>query len=296
MNIGFMVKQIRLDKNLTQKYTASGIMNLSHYSKFERGETTTNIENFLMILHRLNVSYEEFILKDTSEIFMLKKGLSHDFANAFTAGDTLKLSKIIEETSKILENNNELAFHHLNELATVYLSLFNNGFNLADLQGKLETIKSYLRKVNNWGIYEFVLLNNALGTFKMNEVIYFAKKTEVQLKKFAITDKCYIANAILYNASLLLLEAHRFKESHKFASISIQTAKKHANTFELIVSKITFHASAFALSLPAYHETELLKSFIALDVVDNPNFYQLIAQICCEIIPDLEMKLQNIHI
>lgn len=296
MEIGKMIRQIRLDKNLSQKYLSTGIMNASHYSKFERGETTTNAENFLKILHRLNVTYEEFILQDRSEIFMLRKRLMHDFAKAFTSGNTKKLAWISEETAAALEIEKDVTLDHLHNLSNVYMELFENDFQLESVQNQLNMIKSYLLKVNTWGIYEYVILNNALGTFSLKEVIYFAKKTRKQLEKFTITDKTYIANAILYNASLLLLESDHFEQSFEFAKASIQVAQKHANTFELITSKITYHTAAYFVSKQDFVESELVKCFVALEILENKSFYTLIKRICQEKIPELDEKLQNIHI
>ena len=60
IEMGALLKKIRLSKNLTLKELASDYLSVSFLSKFERGESDISLSRFFLLLDKLDVSIEEF--------------------------------------------------------------------------------------------------------------------------------------------------------------------------------------------------------------------------------------------
>ena len=59
VEMGALLKKIRLSKNLTLKELASDYLSVSFLSKFERGESDISLSRFFLLLDKLDVSIEE---------------------------------------------------------------------------------------------------------------------------------------------------------------------------------------------------------------------------------------------
>ena len=60
VSYGKIIKSIRENKKMTQKELAEGIVTPQFLSQFENNKYDIKLDNFLMILDRLNVKYSEF--------------------------------------------------------------------------------------------------------------------------------------------------------------------------------------------------------------------------------------------
>ena len=59
-NNGYLIKKLRLSKNLTQSQLAEGILSKNFLSRYERGESQVNDSTFLRLLERMNIYFSEF--------------------------------------------------------------------------------------------------------------------------------------------------------------------------------------------------------------------------------------------
>ena len=86
MEVGELLKKIRLEKNLTQKEMSRGVLSVSYYSKVEKGIHRVGAEDLILILDnndiqrtyffnrlkktKINIEYiEKIIPKITEEYF-----------------------------------------------------------------------------------------------------------------------------------------------------------------------------------------------------------------------------------
>ncbi len=60
---GPTLKELRLEKNYTLKDTADRIVSVQFRSNFEKGVSDIKLTNFVLLLNRIHVTFEEFLYR-----------------------------------------------------------------------------------------------------------------------------------------------------------------------------------------------------------------------------------------
>ncbi|MBU7498276.1 helix-turn-helix domain-containing protein, partial [Lactiplantibacillus pentosus] len=160
-NLGSVIREVRQSKALTLKQVAGSELSVAFLSKVERGNSDISLNNFLIVLKALNISWDEF--------FYVARG--------YQVGNGLKFMEKIKKY--MLEDN----VYGLQRLQSIEATMCNDDSNyhhfnviIIDLiisqiqhtQFKKESVtelQTYLLNVENWGIYELTLFNNVMFCF-----------------------------------------------------------------------------------------------------------------------------------
>lgn len=106
MTIGELLKENRLEKGLTQKQFADGIVSTSYYSKVEKNEHRITAEDLIAVLEHNNIPlwsfFKELSLKGNFQ-HEYKINLEAEVMDAYYRSDSKKLEEIIRE----FKNSNE---------------------------------------------------------------------------------------------------------------------------------------------------------------------------------------------
>lgn len=283
-SVGDMLRNIRLKKGLTLSYVAKGIMSDSHLGKVERNETTTNAENFLAIINKLNISYDEMLYEEQSGFFYQKRQLMIAYSEAFTEMNVVGLKMIKQEAKNLKKASDDASFIHLEELATAAIKLLESNFDYQSVQHELSEVKKYLLDSNYWSLYDFILLNNSIYAFEPSFIIIAGKKAERLLEGHNNTQMKFVAASFFYNCCTILVEQKDFVHAQLFAEMCIRVAQKNLLGFQLISAQIMAQLIAFKLQKKSFDEKLLSQYLAALKLMAPENFYQNTCEICEEIL------------
>ena len=106
MTIGELLKEERMEKGLTQKQFADGIVSTSYYSKVEKDEHRITAEDLIAVLEHNNIPlwsfFKELSLKGNFQ-HEYKINLEAEVMDAYYHSDSKRLEEIIQD----LNNSNE---------------------------------------------------------------------------------------------------------------------------------------------------------------------------------------------
>jgi Rgg/GadR/MutR family transcriptional activator len=280
--VGPVLRKIRKQKNMTLQYVAAGIMDASHLAKVEKGLITTNSENFLALLSKLNVSQEEFLLSCEEEPF-LKRQLTVDFSRYFTQGDDEALKRLELKVRKLVQENSDESYLHLQELCEAGWLFLKSQHDFRSIKGKGQTIKIYLYNTEVWSQYEYVLVTNCLFLFETREIYFFSKKANRLFQSIKDNQTKFILSSLLYNASVILLEKGEIKEALEISNYAIEVASKNFLGFQLLCSQVIHRV---CLSLIEKKQDQKLEAYLqAVQLVAPVNFYQQLVEIVQSYLP-----------
>lgn len=204
-NIGEFLKQIRLEKNLTQKEVIEGIGTLTYISKVENGWTNPTYLNLLKILDRMNVGPSEFFratqLSSTNSQFELINRLAY----LIQEKDIHLIDmEIAEENKKYKEDSN---YRHTQNI--ILLNQYKNFIlNISVDKRRIKELSDYLMNIRIWGMYEINLFNLCVIFFsnELNQILY--RIAVKKLNKFLSQDQFYTYTIrIGFNILINTLEA-----------------------------------------------------------------------------------------
>ncbi|KRL53780.1 helix-turn-helix domain-containing protein [Furfurilactobacillus rossiae] len=160
MTVGEVLRQLRIDKNLTQREVAAGIMSRSHLSELEHGDYYPAYDTMLRLLRRLNITLTEF----QTEIGAISDEPGRAYiqhTNHLSTEQKLpELERYLTEvfTDDVAKSDLRLRMKRLNMLGLVNFELHPQTVNLNDYQ----PIFDYLLGCQNWHEYEIRLLANSI--------------------------------------------------------------------------------------------------------------------------------------
>lgn len=159
--LGSVIRKVRKSKGLTLKQVAGSELSVAFLSKVERGDSDISLNNFLSVLHALNVSWDEFFYvahgyqPDNRSIFMenVKKYALED--------NVYGLQRL--QPSEATAHNHESNYHHFN---VIFIELIIARIKHEQFNKEYVTeIQTYLLNVEDWGMYELTLFNNVMFCF-----------------------------------------------------------------------------------------------------------------------------------
>ena len=160
VEMGALLKKIRLSKNLTLKELASDYLSVSFLSKFERGESDISLSRFFLLLDKLDVSIEEFygILSQDNPTHTEK--LLESASKAYYQNDILLLQKYAGEERHKFELTQDKSFLYNSIMLESFLVSVSN--KEVD-ENKVRELTDYLFSIEQWGKRELIILGNSMS-------------------------------------------------------------------------------------------------------------------------------------
>lgn len=270
--IGRSIHQLRVNKGMSIRYLAQGIMSDSHLGKVERGETTTNIDNFFSLLFRLNTSLEEFLVLDPESPFSWRNQLLFGYARFFTEGSVDELGQLAELALQYYRKNHDEVFLQLNELMQVSIAFISSGHDYQVVQGQAVLIQKYLGSLEFWSIYDYTIFTNVLFALDLEMIQYLGKKALQANFNHTISSAQKVVTAMAYNITVVLIENRQYQQGLFFVEESLKLAKKNMLALELIVAKIAKNIIYSNIRPEQYDDEELEACFAALILLEIPAF------------------------
>ena len=187
--------QLRVGKGLTLKELADEQASVSFLSKFEQGQSKISVDRLMHLLKKLNVTADEYFflqhdrylnspmpvewremgdanaLTDLTNIFLISSGLGIRHQWAKLAERLKKLEANAKQTPTI---NNILGLDYANMVMALHLE--------QSVAHAADHAVTYLKQVDDWGIYEVLVLELFLNEMALSDVQLFTNSAERKLE------------------------------------------------------------------------------------------------------------------
>lgn len=222
MSLGSIIKQIRIQKGITQAEASSNVITQSNYSKFELGKIDITATALFKILNNLDIGFEEFIMLYENEY---SNDLNEIINNFFKMGSNRKehLLQIRKLSKDYLDKTNidNQTLQHIIEL-TYALEAISDHQDYEKAKFYANPIWKKLQKRDRWYLREITLLNTILYIFPFETVKEITKRSLYFLDKYPQIASIQILKVnLLINISLICIKKENYKLATSYLTQSL---------------------------------------------------------------------------
>ena len=179
--IGYLIKEIRLSKSMSQVDVANGVMHQTNYSKFELGQIEISYQKLREILLNIDMDITEFNYLYYEDNKSQKEKIIREF-NSLTFIDNKKINGIIQEIKNYLSVQNDLLLKDILNVSKALLAIQNEDYDKASEYGNL--VWDRLEKLDSWYLSDIKLINNILFAFPIETAQHIAEFALKQGEKY----------------------------------------------------------------------------------------------------------------
>lgn len=213
---GKLIREIRLDKGLSQKEVYSGILSKSYVIEFEKGKHEISVSIFLQVLQRISINPDEFFFLLKSRQGTAEIGFWQRFAVASNENRTDLLNELYKEECKkdtIIAKVNAAVAHSRLEIINNFTKNKTFDYNIISDKDK-KVIYDYLMSIQNWTLYEIQLFTNTIHYYNFNQQYIFYKESVKSLEIYRKYSKGKsILQVLLVNISEIFIEGKHFPQA-----------------------------------------------------------------------------------
>lgn len=276
MHLGKYFKIIRKNRTYSQAALTNRIMSQSAYSKFEAGTRDVDATIYLELLHRLNISSEEFNYVRNDYKYEGKNELIYIlFSLDYNKMDSLQRLK--QQTIDFLEKQYDEDIKKVNLICEAFIQLHNTK-SMEAAQSIVEPIWHDMSKYEQWYLNDIRIINTILFLFPVDTAIEFTQTILVRLDTYKdFRDAAKLRIAFKINLSLLLIKNKEYANAYKIIVDSLEYDQRKMNYLTLALH---FSREAICRSNLQMPESERLleKARQLLMLYNDYDYWQRIQQ------------------
>lgn len=223
--LGKDFKMIRKNRTYTQIEVTNGITTQSTYSKFEAGIRNIDASIYIQLLHRLNISSEEFDYVRNNYSFGRKRDIIHSlFSMKYNHVDNLKILK--QQAVDFLAGQYDKEIKQIYLICEAFIQLHDTK-NIEVAQNIVKPIWGDMSKYEQWYLNDIRIINTILFLFPVEIAIDFTHTVLLRLNTyndFQDAEKLKIAFKI--NLSLLLIKNKDYLNAYTIIVDSLKSDRK----------------------------------------------------------------------
>ncbi|MGX7162979.1 helix-turn-helix domain-containing protein [Enterococcus massiliensis] len=253
-NLGSFFGELRKSKGITQSKICKNIISRTTLSKFENGKLIPSAETFILLLDRLDISFDEFMYICRGYELSNKNKIIKDFFSLFSNQNIDTLYSIRNHCILIQKESYSRIIDLVIPVLDSQIELYNNSKKEIPYLPKIQISKIWqeIQLYSFWSLDDIKILNCCLYLFPLETATHIANQLLVQLNKYDnFTETRTLKCAIYLNLSLLLLQNGQYHYAEK------------PITQALILSKNTKRYDYYALSISRQglikHSEELIQ-------------------------------------
>lgn len=274
-NIGKTIHKIRINKGMKQKDLKDNTISISQISNIEKGLQTPSAEKFIVLLGKLNATYDEFIYLMENEYLTTKTTMENQLAEFVKRQNVNGLKKLAKEAADSFAQYGDIYFHHieLKSLAMIEVILGNNEYQSA--REYLHPIKEYLDNIDEWGRYEMRLIGNCLFMFDVDTAISLGEKALNFIEKnYSFYKNENIAGVLLTNLAVYTLDYSQYHHlALKYTQLSISLATTTNDATRVLRSNIIYQVACYKMGNGLYNEEKLKSLIKTFELLEWQNEY-----------------------
>ncbi|MET1248513.1 helix-turn-helix domain-containing protein [Sporolactobacillus sp. STCC-11] len=272
MTIGALIRKIRMDKGMTQKETAQGILSRSHLSELEHNNYYPTYDKMITLVYRLGLSLEEFERELHQNKRFFEDYYSQHANDLSTESKIDELAAFLETefTEDVAKHSLRLEHKRLNMLGLIDFIRHNGQIDYAQYQ----SLFTYLLKCQNWRHYELALLSNSifLAEYPVAKVLAKQFVSKFQNNQSHFSD--YKIPVFFNNLAEMALLNHEFKTALEYCQVSQGYTVKNHDLYNQLISETLEHMANNLLGKESGTKLEeRLQLFINLNYQDTANYY-----------------------
>ncbi|WP_342558128.1 helix-turn-helix domain-containing protein [Metasolibacillus sp. FSL K6-0083] len=232
-NLGFIFRNLRLDRNYSLSEVSEGILSPSFLSKFERGDSDISLSKFYLLLERLNITMDEFLFISNDYRPTQMEVLMRNVRVAYENNNLTLLLKLEQVEIEKLKKYNFKSYEYN---AIMIRALAHNLDKKVEMKNTdIESLNNYLFSIENWGLYELMLFGNSMSILSIDSIITFSKEilNKTQMYRSIKKNKEHLVRVLL-NIIVSCIELNRTTSISYF----ITSAEKIIERSDLYFEKI----------------------------------------------------------
>lgn len=260
--IGSTFELLRDNKNMKLKEVAAGIMATSQLSKIERDEHRPSLDNFIYLLNRLNVTYDEFFELTEDEYYRHRQQLKPLISETLRRKNPREMKKLLKTLTRYEGVYQDDYFTHMK--AIVKAAFITQTLSEVDLnkdfliRQALSPVISYLEKVNQWHFYELSLLNHSLYFYEYSTALKLGEEALKSIKKrYAEVYQNQYTRSLLNNLALLSLNQGDLIKAYDFISMALAMPTDTKYLYENFFSRVVHQVICYRLKNGMYQDGEI---------------------------------------
>lgn len=265
MNIGPTLQKIRKSRQLTQAITVKNIMTQGAYSKIEKSQLPINLDQFIPLVSKMNISLQEFTYilngyKSNERETLIQTFTSLEIAN------TVQLQQLLSEVKDYLTTHPEDQYIYFLQIIYETFIVLQQDNDLAKARQMVAPIWQQLQILDDWYINDFELLNAILFLFPLKTAIEITKTAQRRLEKYNEFpfDMSYLNVYFRIDLSLHYIEMRLFEEC---LTLLEETELKFLHKMRPKTAAILFERKAiclFYLQRPFEFELEKIEQLLSI--------------------------------
>lgn len=231
---GKLIRKIRRNRSITQKYVGNNILSQSAFSKFEAGITDIHSSSFIKIVDRLSISLEELEYINHNYDYPGPQKLIRKFFNLpYNQVDALK--ELIEEIKDYQTHHSNIDLENIKTIcrALIFLEKEND---LIKAQSYVAPIWDQLSRNDQWYLTDIRLINVILYFFTNDVAIEMSKKILHRIEDYKEFQNAFkLAITFKINLSLLLIKEKDYHTAFRVLQDTLTTHKKQMSHQSLAI-------------------------------------------------------------
>jgi len=291
--IGETLKYIREEKKISANFVAKDILSKAQLSRIENQNQTPNADSFIKLLHRLNVSFEEFCLLSDNDYIKIRAKTKNDIFDMLRKKNTKQMKEAINQMDDYYDKYNDSYFNHLSCIIKATLILGESNYNYNEALKVLKPVSDYLSSVDIWFDYEIGLFINCMYLYPLEKAIAIGNAALEQIKKNYIRFKNddEMARSLLLNLSFYTLSDEKYYHyAHAYSSAALSLPQSTHLLYNSLLVKIVNQVACFKLENGEYDEVYLANLVNGFKLMKFDELYQQ----CVDLISKHGITLKNI--
>lgn len=212
MELGNVLKKIRINRGYSQLLASHKIISQGVYSKVEAGTRDLDAVAFFKIANRMNLTPDEIEFISNGYDYNTKQQILNQFFK-LNYNDPDKLNHIKQQTMNYLKTEDDVELREIYLLCDALL-IVSETEDYEAARKLIEPIWTRLKTYDQWYLYDIRLINMILFMYPLDTTIAFSKKVLQRLKNY---DKHENVNQLkdIYNInlSLIYIKTNQVKEA-----------------------------------------------------------------------------------
>jgi len=274
--IGDTLKYIREKKDFSAKEVAWNIVSSAQLSRIENKNQIPATDNFIKLLYRLNISFEEFCLLSDNEHAKVRAETKSYIEGVLRIKNKQQLETALVKMSNYYTTYGDPYFNHMRCLLKAALILSKTKYDYSKTLDALRPISDYLSSVETWFAYEIDLFSNCIYLYPLEKAIKIGDDVLKSIRRnYSIEEAHEPISKLLLNLAIYSLsdEAY-YSHAHSYANTVLSLPQSKNILYYPLLAQFVNQVAYFKLKSNEYDEDYLVSLLNIFKLMNFNDLYE----------------------